>query len=190
MGRYTCSDCAYMDECIKANGKYRCENSRSGYDEVAATMAACNYFCDSLYSRRSSSDRDRLYKASKAKGWWIMSAIMEILNVDGKEVYLNEFAYLKTVMLPLLDGGNDWIDDYDRFGPIIAKNIKEEANKEDFARNLFIDYILPFHVLFNQGNIDAAFGVYQQMYNKLKVRYGLIPVPKKLVVEQPSCVAK
>lgn len=181
MGRYTCSDCAYMDTNVKSNGKYRCENSRkSGYDEVSATMIACNSFCDCLYSRRSSSDRAKLYQASKDKGWWIMSAIMEILDLEDKEVYLSEFAYLKKHMLPLLHGGNEWIKDYDRFGPIIAKRMHEEKSKVEFAAELFANYIFPFHQLFNEGDIDAAFDIYQKMFRALKLRYGLEPMPKCL----------
>lgn len=189
MGRYTCSDCAYMDTNIKSNGKYRCENCRkSGYDEVSATMIACRSFCDSLYSRRSSSERQALYNASRAKGLWIMTAIMDILDLEDRETYLGEFAYLKMIMLPLLIGGNDWVRDYDTFGPIIAEKLKQEENKEEYAEELFNEYILPFHISFNSGNIDAAFDIYQNMFRRLKIRYGLEPQPKQLTVIQPVSV--
>lgn len=190
MGRYTCSDCAYMDTNVKSNGKYRCTNCRSGYDEVAATMAACNVFCDCLYSRRSSSERAALYRASRDKGLWILTAIMDILDLEQKDLYLGEFAYLKTVMLPLIEGGNEWIRDYDTFGPIIADRLHKEENAREVAESLFNEFILPFHNYFVEGNIDDAFTIYQNMYRSLKLKYGIEPMPKRLGVIQQQNQAR
>lgn len=184
MGRYTCSDCAYMDTNIKSNGKYRCDNSRSGYTEVSGTMSACNVFCDSLYSRRSSSERNALYQASRDKGLWILTAIMDTLDLENKSAYLGEFEYLKNIMLPLINGGIDWIEEYDTFGPIIADKIRQEENSKQLCRNLFETYICPFHLSFIENNLDEAFTIYNNMFRALKLKYGIEPMPKFLTVSQ------
>lgn len=91
---------------------------------------------------------ERLRKISRNKGYYIMTAIMDILNIPEKDIYIAEFAYIKDVVMPNLEGGNDWILEYDVIGLAIAFGLREDINRVEIAKGLFEKYIKGFHELF------------------------------------------
>ncbi|MCX4248940.1 MAG: hypothetical protein OSJ65_04165 [Bacilli bacterium] len=173
-----CADCIYMGN-VDTKGKFPCNNSRSGLKVVSARQVACNYFTECFNSRRSETERERMMRTSRDYGYYIMTAVMDILNLPERETYITEFAYVKDVIMPKLNGGAAWVNEYDTFGPVIAFGIREENDPASVALELFETYIRTFHALFNNNEIDQAISVYQDMFRELMVRYQLIDKPQK-----------
>ncbi len=155
-----CSDCCYMDTNRDKDYKFACINSRSGYEKVAANMRACRFFSD-CFGYRSTRDKDILYNTSKYKrDYYIVSAICKILGLGRDNDYMNNFMYVRDVILPNLVGGNEWCEEYDEFGPKIAEKLQEEKNAVEIATNLKDNYLDIFVELMNEGNVDDAITVY------------------------------
>lgn len=183
-----CAMCCNMGINPTKEGKFACEDPRSPYDFVNAfdNAANCRYFTDCFASKRGNSDMERLRKISRNKGYYIMTAIMDILNIPEKDIYIDEFAYIKDVVMPNLEGGNDWIFEYDVIGLAIAFGLREDVNRVEIAKGLFEKYIKGFHELFQEGEIDKAITVYDQMYCELKRKYGFEESPRKLIQTIPK----
>ena len=103
-----------------------------------------------------------------------------------KDIYIAEFAYIKDVVMPNLEGGNDWILEYDVIGLAIAFGLREDINRVEIAKGLFEKYIKGFHELFQEGKIDEAITAYDQMYCELKRKYGFEESPRKLIQTIPK----
>lgn len=178
MGKY-CADCIDMGT-VDTKGKYPCNNPRCGYKVVSARQAACSYFTECFNSRRSETEREQMMRTSRDYGYYVMTTVMDILNYPEKDNYISEFAYVKDVIMPQLNGGIEWVSEYDIFGPVIAFFISEEPNRVEFARKLYDTYLKDFHTLFGKNELDKAIEVYQNMFKDLMIKYELMQEPKTL----------
>lgn len=164
-----CAMCCYMGTCENNDGKFPCTSPKVSAKYVSANQNAsdCNSYTPSFSSRRGESEMERLRKISRNKGYYIMTAIMDILNIPEKDIYIAEFAYIKDVVMPNLEGG-------------------EDINRVEIAKGLFEKYIKGFHELFQEGKIDEAITAYDQMYCELKRKYGFEESPRKLIQTIPK----
>ncbi len=183
-----CAMCCYMGTCENNDGKFPCTSPKVSAKYVSANQNAsdCNSYTPSFSSRRGESEMERLRKISRNKGYYIMTAIMDILNIPEKDIYIAEFAYIKDVVMPNLEGGNDWILEYDVIGLDIAFGLREDINRVEIAKGLFEKHIKGFHELFQEGKIDEAITAYDQMYCELKRKYGFEESPRKLIQTIPK----
>lgn len=169
-----CADCRNMGT-ADDRGKFPCTERKSGYKVVSARMPACACFGDIFNSKRSETDRERYMRTSREYGYFIMTAIMNILKLPDKDRYIHEFAFLKDEVLPKLVGGEEWVDDYNVFGPMIVSFILGD-DKERIANSLYRRYIRDFDALMGKNEFDAAIEVYNNMYEELKIKYGLMDI--------------
>lgn len=175
-----CVDCRWMGECEDKNGKFPCQNSKSNYKEVSARMQKCNAFGEVM--GRDEWRKEQLMKISKSHGYYIVTAVCETLGLGTDNVYMDYFMYVRDVVMPNLAYGNEWIADYEEFGPKIADTIVNAENKEEIAGRILNECLNPFVELMIAGNVDDAITVYQTMVEQEKVRCGLTPKPKKLAL--------
>ncbi|MCH5167592.1 MAG: hypothetical protein J1F35_06875 [Erysipelotrichales bacterium] len=179
MAKY-CADCTYMETGGHKKGKFDCTNPKSGFSEVSARKSACGYITECFNSRRCQSEREALMEISRSYGCYIIGAIIRTLDLPFNEMAscLLTFKYYKEIMLPNMIDGEDWVEDYDKFGPTIASNIEGNENKCSY---LYICYVRPFSELIEANEVDAARELYNGMYENLKSEYKLGQQPKKLV---------
>ena len=170
MGQRFCADCAHMQTGANDEGLFKCKNSRSGYEEVAANMLACAYFTGCFNSRRGESEREKLMAISRHHRGYIVGAIVNTLDLPDAETYINAFGYYREVMLPIMMGGSEWLDDYDTYGPVVANEIRGNVEK---CQELFDNIIEPFTTLIGFGRVDRARLLYNKMYDDLKAEYGV-----------------
>ena len=85
-----CAMCCYMGTCENNDGKFPCTSPKVSAKYVSANQNAsdCNSYTPSFSSRRGESEMERLRKISRNKGYYIMTAIMDILNIPEKDIYI------------------------------------------------------------------------------------------------------
>lgn len=177
-----CVDCAWMGECENKNGKFPCTNPRSNYEYVSARMGKCNAFTDILNSKRGEGRKEDLMRISKSHGYYIVTAVCDILGIGTNNVYMEYFMYVRDVVMPNLAYGEEWIKDYEEFGPKIAGAILNSENREELAGKILLECLEPFVELMAESRVDEAITVYQNMVEQEKIRYGFAPAPKMLTL--------
>lgn len=172
-----CADCTWLQDGGHRNGMFPCENRKSGYQEVSAKKTRCDYFLEILNSKRGERRREELMRISKEYHCYIVTAIVTTLIIDDCLDYLNAFDYYRGVILPLINGGDEWLEDYDTYGPIVAEAVEGD---EDKCSYLFETYVKPFTQLLSLNQVDAAKAVYDRMYVNLKEEYNIGTGNRKL----------
>lgn len=175
-----CADCAWMSECETKDGKFPCENRRSKYDYVSARMIKCNEFTDIMNGKRGEGRKEQLMRISKSHGYYIVTAVSEILGLGADNVYMETFKYVRDVVMPNLCYGKNWIEGYEEFGPKIADYIYNAENREEIAGRILNECLNPFVELVLTNEVDEAITIYNNMVEQEKVRCGLSSKPKKL----------
>lgn len=186
MAKY-CADCAYRAPGIKKNGKFPCTNSRSGYSEVPATQPAsyCSVFCDAMGSTYSTREKEEAYRASKKHGWFITTAISDILGLGMDNEYMDAFGYIREVYVPEVGYQRDFFETYDIEGASFADEMYADENREMYAEYLKETYLDSFVSLVKENKNDEAIDLYIAMYNGIKTKY-TFENSKKLSVTKVS----
>lgn len=171
---YYCADCAYRAPGIKSNGKFACTNRRSGYSEVPATQPAsyCSVFCNAMGSTYSTKEKEDAYNASKRHGWFIVTAITQLLNLPEDNDYMNCFGYIRECYIPESGYQMDFLDDYERTGSSLAEKMINDPNGVEYAKYLIDTYLNDFVSLVQNDEVESAIDIYVDMYDAVKNNYG------------------
>lgn len=173
-----CADCVDLQDGGHRNGLFPCLNPKSGYQEVSAGQKKCDYFTECFNSRRGERRREELMRISREYHCYIVTAIVTTLILEDCLLHLNTFDYYRNVILPNMVGGEEWLEDYDTYGPIVAEAVEGD---EDKCSYLFETYIRPFtNLLLLSNQVDAARAVYDRMYANLKEEYNIGTGNRKL----------
>lgn len=176
---YECSDCCYMDINPTKDGKFKCDNRKSGYDFVYADKDKCDYFAECFTWNRPSSDRRTLREISRNKRRYIMTAMSEILGLPEENPYsvsCGEMIY--EYIIPNQDVYDEFITKYDTYGPVLADLLRRDPERKNVCE--YILYLLGDYVcLVNHGNFPEAITIYSQMFDKLMEHY-----QDKIVLEE------
>lgn len=164
-----CSTCAYLDS-KKGNdkGKFYCE--RNHYD-VPASQNKCDKYCSIMSYKRSTSEANELYRNSRAHGYYVLTALTIILNLDNNNEYLESFKYLKDYVLPQSNEGIEFINKYDEFGPEIADNLYNDESNISYSIYLLDCYIKPMTNYIKNNQYKEAFNIFKNCFNTLQNKY-------------------
>ena len=181
-----CSYCRYLIPNDELNGKFYCEKKKQ---YISANGKLCSYAGEVM-------GRDNWYKAelrkiSKAHGYYIITAITEILNLPEDNEYMETFKYLRDVIFSTNEEYQGFIADYEVEGPILADLIKKDANAQDYAAYLRTFYLNGMVSLFCQDRIDEALTLYKNMLDCIKEKYGYkktSPKIKEYTNNEPNIV--
>ena len=178
-----CADCAYMDPknegLGKEEGKFLCENKRlhGSYVYVSARRdaCACPGFLEASWSR-GSMDKDRWRKKSKEHGYYVVTAICEILGFEESSEVSVCFEFLRDCYMVCNPQYQPFIDEYEEIGPAIAESLKQDENAKAIAADLFRRNLFQM-VRFAAGEeYDRACQEYLDMFAELKEMY---PIQKE-----------
>ena len=182
-----CCDCAYMDTNEgegKNIGKYPCTNKRVKDNYVSARKVVRGgdspfffFFLEAFWSR-GEWEREQYMKESKRHGYYVVSAVCEILGLEDKTSYLNRFIYFRDIILPELCPSI--ISQYEFYGPIFAEKIRGEENKEEIASCIFDYYIFDMVNCIKNEKYQDALNIFKAMIKELKTRY--IETPKVYMI--------
>ena len=178
-----CSTCAYLDSNKEVKpGKYYCERNKYA---VPASSSKCNKYCSIMSYKRSTSEANELYRNSKNHGYYILTAITLLLNLDDNNEYLESFKYLRDYIMPTFDAGIEFTDQYDEFGPRIAEELMNDDNRIEYASYLLENYIKPMKQDLDNGLYNLAFDKFKLCYNQLYKKYN-INLGNRLVLKIPK----
>lgn len=168
------TDCRYLDPTKKFNGKVWCSKHK---EYVAAngkirdkSADYCNDAAEVM--GRSTSEKQALARYSKSHGYYVVTAITDILGLSEDNGYMETFKYLRDVVLPANEEYQGFIDDYEEDGPALAELLRKDDNSHEYAEYLRVTYLNRLISLFCQDKIDDAITLYTSMLDVIKERYG------------------
>ena len=98
----------------------------------------------------------------------IITMICDILKID-KEALFNAFDEVKEEkLIPTCD---QRFDDYNTVGPVIAKKMSLDPNRQIIARNMLNGFIIPAEASVKMGNYEEAVSIYEKMVRMLAYIY-------------------
>ncbi len=163
-----CADCRQVDPNSGVKGKYYCEKHK---DYVSANKRICKDAAEVM--GRPTCDKNAMRRYSKEHGYYVVTAITEILELDSDNQYMESFKYLRDIVLPEMPYYQDFIEEYENIGPDLADRLRKDANGRDFAEYLRAYFLDRFVSQFVANNVDNAVATYSLMLGQIKERYGL-----------------
>ena len=166
------ADCAYCRELNpnkERNGKFYCEKTKT-YVPANTSVFSCNYRAEAM--GRSQTEKNRLSRISKDHGYYVVTAISQILGLPEDNEYMCAFMYLRDTILPAREEYKDFIDDYGVDGPALARLLEDDENAQDYAEYLRVSYLNGLVSLFCQDRVSDAMALYTSMLDAIKERYG------------------
>ena len=175
MSRYykQCGSCIHLEPETRSGFTYYC-NSKRRYMKLEDTCLPGTFFSPAMYEEDKGRDLEALYKRDNPSGVCYITTIMceilgfpdnykdlEILRNFRDNVLQRDLRYISILM------------EYDVIGPEIAKNLKNDENAINIAKNFTNYYIAPIIVLIEEKYYDEAIAKYVEMVNVLKNMYGL-----------------
>ena len=162
-----CSYCRYLRPSDEKKGKFYCEKKR---EYVSARASICSMAAEVM--GRPNCDKEALRRISKSHGYYVVTAITEILGLSEDNEYMETFKYLRDVILPTREEYQSFIDDYETDGPCLAELLRCDDDGNNYAEYLRVAYLNGLVSLFCQDKIDAAMMLCNSMLNAIKKRYG------------------
>jgi hypothetical protein len=162
-----CSYCSNLNPNDERKGKFWCEAKK---EYVSARGSLCRDKHEVM--GRSSTMKKNLRDVSKAHGYYIVTVITKLLELGNDNDYLATFQYVRDVMLPRMPFYDDFVEDYDKFGPLLADEILADENNYEYATKLVRSYLNNFVYLINHNRVDEALDIYISMFEEIKERYG------------------
>ena len=168
----TCSECTYIDVLSENKGLFPCTNKKSGIKVVSARRPKCDCFCAIGVSKRTTSECRDLELISKNNGYFIVSAITEILNLTDKTALVS-FEYIKDVYMPTKEEYASFLTEYEDKGASVADCLRNDEKGYEIAAYFYDNYLIEFSALIELGDYDAASVLYLEMYDKMLEHYGM-----------------
>ena len=177
----TCSECTYIDVSGENKGKYPCTNPKSGFKVVSARKGKCGCFCAIGVGKRTTMEARELENNSRKYGYFIVTAITEILGLEEDNKYLQTFAYLKDEVMPNVEEYQSFLEEYETNGPRISEELKKQEDAYDYAELLKIAYLEDVAELTIMERADDAISTFKDMYEMLRQDFGIkraVPKPQ------------
>ena len=106
-------------------------------------------------------------------GYYITTAVMEICGYnEGNETY-GLIKSLRDDYMEHNEASKELLEEYDVVGPIIAKKISNDENKEELSLHLLREFIIPTATCIRIHDYKMAIEKYKTMVDVLKFRYGV-----------------
>lgn len=182
----SCSECTYLD-LEKEYESYDCKYWCTAKDEWHyANEAECWRFCRA-YSR-SISVANSFYKRSEESqkssgGCYITTIVCEILGKNDNDNTLETLRKFRDNFLQKNRKYFGLLITYDIIGPIIAKKIREDENKEQIASNLYNLGIKKVAEYIDNNENEKAISLYTNMTQLLIDGYQIRkPAINKVIV--------
>ncbi len=174
-----CAYCAYLNKNLLSvtKGKFVCERDHTLHfaDQDAPGRCFTEIFWRDIDLAKEAMEESRRYK-----GWgcYIVTSIIEILSeymIEKGEVEklkqlndnLRTFQSFRGNILAINSNYRSILMKYDVIAPLIALKLKEMPNRVEFAKSLYVSYLLPCLKAINKGEVDNAIDIYSSMMNGL-----------------------
>lgn len=105
-------------------------------------------------------------------GWFIVTAITDILGLGLDNEYMNTFGYIREVFIPEFGYRADFIEDYEITGKEVAEALYIDKNRKDYSEYIVEKYLNEFVSLVKSNENERALDLYIDMYIEVKKHYG------------------
>ena len=126
-----CSYCRNLQPYDEKNGKFYCEKK---HEYVSARARICSMAAEVM--GRPNCDKEALRRISKEHGYYVVTAITEILGLSEDNEYMETFKYLRDVILPRREEYQSFIDDYEIDAPCLAELLRCDDERNNYAEYL------------------------------------------------------
>lgn len=161
-----CSDCRYMNPDDQKDGKFYCKKKN---EYVSANARRCAMAAEVM--GRPNCDKKIWRDISKAHGYYVVTAITEILNLPIDNEYMESFIYLRDVICSSSDEYASFIDDYETCGKELADLLRGDEDAHNYAEYLRSTYLNGVVSFFCQDAIQESIALYSRMLDTMKERY-------------------
>lgn len=162
-----CADCRSLDPNNEYQGRFYCEKKKQ---YVSARARICSMAAEVM--GRPNCDKNAFRKISKDHGYYVITAISEILELPENNEYMCAFEYLRDTILPSKEEYKGFIDDYEVDGPTLANLLENDEDAQNYAEYLRAAYLNGLVSLFCEDRISDAMTLYTSMLDVMKERYG------------------
>lgn len=171
--RYCICDNARMDI---MNGKFKCDREREWVFADARPLKGNCFWQVPSYNL---SDRDAAISASRAyRNFYITTMIFHKLEINDTQALDTLYAFRHGFME---ENNGEFLEDYDTFGPRIAKILSLIDKDNSRCESLFKFYLEGTLKSIYEGNLVDASELYVSMYNRLKSEFIYAPLKEKYV---------
>lgn len=164
-----CGSCIYLDidDDNLRHGNFYCKyNGKVRHvGESACTSEKTSGYGYIIDDRRDYKD---LYRNYRPNCWYIIGSIFEVLGLNYNYDITSLIGEFRNEYLETNDKYSEFLNDYDKYGRIIADRIRSSEDRVNICKNLARTYLLEFFDLIKSNRIDEAFELYYGMYNLLK----------------------
>ena len=108
-----------------------------------------------------------------SSGCFITTIVCDIIGLEDRNIYLMLLRKFRNNYLQKNQNGIKILEQYDFIGPIISKKIFEDQNKQQLARQLFLNNLVPVFDEITKDNYEEAIKIYTNMVNQLIEKYNL-----------------
>lgn len=182
----TCSECTYIGVLGENKGKYPCYNPKSGQKVVSARRPKCDCFCPIGVSKRTTREARELEANSRKYGYFVVTAISQILSLDEDNMHIKAFAYLKDEVMPNVPEYQSFLEEYEINGPKVSEALLNAEDAYDYAEMLRVAYLEDVTELVMLEKPDEAITVFKGMYDILLDEFGIrraVPKPTTLALK-------
>lgn len=124
------------------------------------------------YCRGYNYDECPIYQHQESSGCFITTVACQILGEEDNSSVLNDFRKFRENILQKNTKYYDILKEYDVIGPKIANALFHDKDREEMAKGLYQNAILPVHRFILEENYDKAVETYYVMTLMLVNYYG------------------
>lgn len=149
-------------------GDYYCNNEKKVVDSTTYSD-----YCKKDYESGGYGRCPNFPEKSSSSGCFITTVVCDVLGMDDNNFYLEMLRKFRKEYLQKRPEGLKILEQYDTVGPIVAHCIMNDVNREDVARNAFINSIIPVVNDLCEEKNNEAIDKYINMTNSFIAKYGL-----------------
>lgn len=144
-------------------GDYWCDKKKCAVDENTYYKFCRDYSYSSC----------PIYKQGSGSGCFITTVTCEILGCQDDSLVMNDLRSFRDNVLQKDSKYYDILKEYDVIGPKLADCIRNDKDKNEMAKGLYQNVLLPVHQDIQDNNYNAAVEKYYLMTLMLINYYGL-----------------
>lgn len=156
---HSCYDCLYLDKYSIKGDRGWCEESKKW---VTLSGSACRNWEESFY---------------------IICAYAENMNIPKHSENISLIINFRNEYMKSNEEGQMFLNEYNLVGPMLARKLVNDSEKNIIFTYLHEIYILPIINFIKENRLDDAQKSYIEMVNELKVRYQLNVTKEKTLAK-------
>ncbi len=150
------------------SGDYYCQKKQENINSTQYET-----YCKKNYERDGYGECPIYKHKEETGGCFITTIICNIIGLEDKNIYLMLLRKFRDKYLQKNPNTIQILEEYDFIGPLISQSLAQDPNKEQIAREIFINNLVPIFDEICNDNYQKAIKKYTEMVKQLIKRYNL-----------------